>query len=103
MTEIVTAIYENGVLRPMHPLNLRERQAVRIQVLPEEPPELAASEDELERIMQDLIKTGRLVPPPGRSDVEPMSEQERRALADRMGQMPGKPLSEIIIEDRGEW
>ena len=35
MTEIVTAVYENGLLRPLEPLDLRERQRVRIQVLPE--------------------------------------------------------------------
>jgi hypothetical protein len=32
--------------------------------------------------------------------VEPISEEERRELADRLGRAPGKPLSEIIIEDR---
>jgi predicted DNA-binding antitoxin AbrB/MazE fold protein len=103
MAEIVTAIYENGVLRPTHPLNLRERQTVRIQVLPEEPAELAEAEDELEQIIQSLVQTGKLTPPPGHSDIEPLSERERRELADRMGCAPGKPLSEIIIEERGEW
>jgi len=33
MAEIVTAVYEKGMLRPLQPLNLRERQTVRIQVL----------------------------------------------------------------------
>ena len=33
MTEIVTAVYEKGILRPLQPLKLRERQTVRIQVL----------------------------------------------------------------------
>ena len=50
-----------------------------------------------------LVAAGRLTPPPGRSDVEPISEQERRELADRLGRAPGKPLSEMIIEGRGEW
>ena len=31
-----------------------------------------------------------------------ISGQERRELADRLGRVPGKPLSEIIIEDRGD-
>jgi len=101
MSEIVTAIYENGMLRPTRPLNLRERQTVRIQVLPEESAEAAASEQELERIIQGLVVAGKLTPPPGHYDVEPLSEQERRELADSMGRMPGQPLSEIIIEDRG--
>jgi hypothetical protein len=58
------------------------------------------SEDEA--AIRMLIEVGALTPPPGRSDVEPISEQERRELADRLGRAPGKPLSEIIIEDRGE-
>jgi predicted DNA-binding antitoxin AbrB/MazE fold protein len=97
MTETVKAVYENGVLRPLRPLKLRERQTVRLQIVPEE---LTDSEDEA--AIRTLIEAGALTPPPGRSDVEPISEQERRELADRLGRAPGKPLSEIIIEDRGE-
>jgi predicted DNA-binding antitoxin AbrB/MazE fold protein len=97
MTETVTAVYENGVLRPLRPLKLRERQTVRLQIVPEE---LTDHEDEA--AIRMLVQAGTLTPPPGRSDVEPMSEQERRELADRLGHTPGKPLSEIIIEDRGE-
>jgi len=97
MTETVIAVYENGVLRPLRPLKLRERQTVRLQIVPEEPTD---SEDET--AIRMLVEAGTLTPPPGRSDMEPISEQERRELADRLGRAPGKPLSEIIIEDRGE-
>jgi len=97
MSETVTAVYENGVLRPLRPLKLRERQTVRLQIVPEEPTD---SEDE--NAVRMLVEAGTLTPPPGRSDVEPISEQERRELADRLGRAPGKPLSEIIIEDRGD-
>lgn len=100
MMEIVTAVYEKGVLRLLQPLNLRERQKVRIQVLQEE---LAETENEYEAAIRVLVAEGLLTPPPGRSDVPPISEQERLELADRLGSAPGKPLSEIIIEDRGEW
>jgi len=101
MTEIVTAIYEDGILRPTRTLNLRERQTVRIQVLSAEPIEPTDAEEELEQIIQGLVHEGKLTPPPGHSDVEPMSDQERRELADQMGRASGKPLSEIIIEERG--
>jgi predicted DNA-binding antitoxin AbrB/MazE fold protein len=97
MTETVKAVYENGVLRPLRPLKLRERQTVRLQIVPEE---LTDLEDEA--AIRMLVEAGTLTPPPGRSDVEPISEEERRELADRLGRAPGKPLSEIIIEDRGE-
>ena len=100
MAEIVTAVYENGILRPLHPLNLRERQTVRLQIVQEEP---AEDENESEAAIRMLVEAGLLTPPPRRSDVDPVSEQDRRELADRLGRAPGKPLSEIIIEDRGEW
>ena len=95
MTEIVTAMYEKGMLRPLQPLDLRERQLVRIQVLPE-------PADKVEKVIQRLVQAGVITPPPGYSDLDPVSEEERRELADIMGRAPGKPLSEIIIEERGE-
>ena len=97
MTESVTAVYENGVLRPLRPLKLRERQTVRLQIVADEP-----TEPEDEAAIRMLVEAGILTPPPGHSDVEPISEQERRELADKLGRVPGKPLSQIIIEDRGE-
>ena len=94
MAEIVTAVYEKGVLRPLQPLNLEERQTVRLQVLPEEP------DNEIEKVIQALVEAGLLTPPPGHSEVDPVSEEERRELASILGRAPGKPLSEIIIEER---
>jgi len=54
-----------------------------------------------EEVIQSLVAAGLVTPPPRRGDVEPVSEQARRELAQRLGQCPGKPLSEIIIEERG--
>ena len=96
MTEIVTAVYENGWLRPLKSLKLREHQTVRLQLLPEK------SVDEVEEAMQYLIAAGLVTPPLGHSDIEPISAEERLELAETLGQAPGKPLSEIIIEERGE-
>lgn len=95
MTKIITTVYENGLLRPLSPLNLYEHQTVRLQLLPDR------STDEEDEAIRSLIAAGILTPPPGYSDVEPISEQERRELAETLGQAPGKPLSEIIIEERG--
>lgn len=33
MSEVITAVYSNGVLHPQHPLSLSDGQTVRIQVL----------------------------------------------------------------------
>jgi predicted DNA-binding antitoxin AbrB/MazE fold protein len=98
MTEVITAVYEEGILRPLDPVNLREHQAVRIQVLAEEP------KNEGEEAIRVLVKAG-LMRRPERDDPppNPVSGKDRLALAERIGQLPGKPLSEIIIEERGEW
>jgi predicted DNA-binding antitoxin AbrB/MazE fold protein len=104
MAEIVTAVYENGILRPLQPLNLRERQTVRLQIMPEETV-IQEEPDEIEEVIQSLVASGLIRPRPSRgtSPPDPVSKEERRRLADMMGKAPGKPLSEIIIEERGEW
>ena len=96
-TVTVTAVYKDGMLRPLQPLELQENSRVRIQISPDE------EENEEEAAIHKLVEAGLLTPPQGHSDIPKMPEEERQALADRLGQASGKPLSEIIIEDRGEW
>jgi predicted DNA-binding antitoxin AbrB/MazE fold protein len=104
MAEIVTAVYENGLLRPLEPLDLRERQRVRIQVLPENGERQEKPEDPIETLIGKLIAEGRMRPrPEGPIPPDPLSEEERQALADRLGRTSGKLASEMVIEDRGEW
>lgn len=95
MSEIITAVYSNGVLRPQNHLSLTDGQTVRLQVLTEE----AASE--AEQVIQSLVAAGLVTPPPHRGDVEPVSEEAWRELTQRLEASGGKPLSEIIIEERG--
>jgi predicted DNA-binding antitoxin AbrB/MazE fold protein len=52
MVEIVTVVYEKGLLRPLSPMKLNEHQTVRIQILPEKPV------DEGDEIIQRLIADG---------------------------------------------
>ncbi len=106
MTEIVTAVYEKGILRPLQPLKLRERQTVRIQVLLDEPGirnVLDDGEDEIEEIISSLVAAGLMRPRPKRDVIppDPLSAQERQTLADRLGSAPGNSTSEMVIEDRG--
>ena len=104
MMEIVTAVYEKGMLRPLQPLDLRERQQVRIQVLPEAADVSEESGDDTDALIQRLVAKGLMRPRPrGPIPPDPVSAEERLRLADLMGNAPGKPLSEIIIEERGEW
>jgi predicted DNA-binding antitoxin AbrB/MazE fold protein len=97
MSTVITVTYENGVLRPLRPINFKEHQAIHLQVLSEEP----LSEREI--LIQKLIQAGAIAPPRGYSDIEPISEEERRQLADELARTADKPLSQIIIEERGEW
>jgi hypothetical protein len=39
MTKNLQAVYENGLLRPLEPLDLREQQIVNVTVSDEAPPE----------------------------------------------------------------
>ena len=51
MSKVIRVRYEKGVLKPLEPLDLHEGEEVRVQVLPEDFPELVdkvsveASED----------------------------------------------------------
>jgi predicted DNA-binding antitoxin AbrB/MazE fold protein len=95
MSEIITAVYENGVLRPRNHLSLQDGQTVRIQIFTEE------KAHEAGQIIQSLVAAGLVTPPPLWSDVEPVSAEAWRELTQRLEASPGKPLSEIIIEERG--
>lgn len=97
MTETITAIYENGVLRPLDPLHLKESQRVLVRVIPE------PDEEWKETIVRMLTEEGLLDPYISLDDTDPVSVEQRLALANQLGAVPGKPLSKIVLEDRGEW
>jgi predicted DNA-binding antitoxin AbrB/MazE fold protein len=94
MATIVRAVYEKGVLRPLRPLDLSEAQQVRIQIWSE-------NGSEQEEILGLMVDAGLMHPHPQSAPPPPLSEEARRALAEEIGGAPGKPISEMIIEDRG--
>ncbi len=96
MRQIITAIYEDGVLKPLSPLDLRERQEVRLEVVSDDPAE------PVEAALRLLQAARQLTRPSGTAGASRMTEAEIKTLAEKLGQVPGRPLSEIIIEDRGE-
>jgi len=84
--------------QPLTPLNLREHQTARVQVLPDD-----AAKDEGAEAVRILVAAGLMRPPERMSPPpDPVSGEDRRALAERLARASGKPLSEVIIEDRGE-
>jgi len=61
-------------------------------------------DDKVKALIQRLVAKGLMRPRPSEPiPPDPVPEKERLRLADLMGNAPGKPLSEIIIEERGEW
>jgi predicted DNA-binding antitoxin AbrB/MazE fold protein len=98
MSQTITAIYENGALWPIAPLDLPEQAQVEIEVKQVTEPE-AEELDERSRIHQALVAAGlALEHPVNPQPAAPLSAEER----ERIGRVfaAGKPLSEIIIEER---
>ena len=96
MTQTIEAIYEGGVFKPVEPIKLPERQPVRLSF------ELTVSgEVATPSVREVLHNTGRLreLSPHLQQMIVPgvTLEQVREAL----GRAAGKPLSEIVIEQRG--
>lgn len=54
-----------------------------------------------EQILQPLIAAGKLVPPAQHPEIPPLSEADLKVMVSNI-QISGKPLSETIIEERGE-
>ncbi len=100
MSEVITAVYENGVLRPVNPVSLTEGQTVRLRLETEsEPRDVKA---ELEKVLERLDAEGILRKPPKWGQVDPAELAERQRNR-KLVEIEGKPLSETIIEERGPW
>ena len=91
--EIVRAVYENGVLRPLRPLKLREHQTVRLQLLSDETRE---DDDEGEAAIRILVAAG-LMRPPERG--YPTSRPRIRGRAARAGRAVGPSAWQAPFED----
>jgi predicted DNA-binding antitoxin AbrB/MazE fold protein len=86
----IHAIYENGQLRLLEPVDLPDGQHVKIEIAP-------LSEDERVReALADLSVRWHDSADDRDAWVEEMAEEIRNAYTGE------KPLSEIIIEERGE-
>ncbi len=96
MNQIISAVYEHGRIYPLEPLNINENQRVKVQIVPD------TLSDKSEQIVQFLIQIGLLTPPAGHSQMESVSEEERSRVAEILAKAASKPLSEMIIEDRGQ-
>ena len=96
MHETITAIYENGVLRPITPLALPEHTKVQLWI--QASPLDDQAETHRREVVAALVAAGLTLPTIETSLAMPLSEQERDDLARSIP--AGRPLSEIIIEER---
>lgn len=96
MPETIAAVYENGVFRPLSSVSLNDGETVQITIV--------AEVSQRQKSMIKLMTEGRLVPLPTKQfKLDAAAEQKRRELFEKLKGRVGKPLSEIIIEDRGPW
>ena len=101
MPETITAIYENGVLRPLSPLSLNDGETVQITIVAEVSQEGVKGDREKAIKLMDVRKLMGL--PTKQFKLDAAAEQKRRELFEKLKGRVGKPLSEIVIEDRGPW
>ena len=100
MSQTITAIYADGVLRPLVPLELPEQTQVELEVRPASSE--AACNHERKQFIEALAQAGLLANEPSLFPFpdEPLSEEEQNDLARIFA--GEKPLSQIIIEERQE-
>lgn len=97
MITLVTAIYENGVLRPLTPLELPEHTQVQISVRPLPTPDDA--QEHRRRVQEVLIAAGLRRPTMDVSTTgaeEPTPDVERQIPPS----LPGTSVSDIVIAQR---
>ena len=105
MPETITAIYENGVFRPLSPLSLNDGETVQITIVAEVSQEELKGDREKSIKLMDVQGLVRLPKKQGKLDRAELIKraQQWRELMQKMEPLPGKPLSEMVIEDRGPW
>lgn len=99
MSQTITAVYENGVLKPLTPLTLPEHAQVELDIRAIAAPAHATAQRE--QVRQALANAGVLaILPPSPSDPQPMSAQERAVLAQQLADAGVSPLSTLILDER---
>ena len=94
MIENIQAIYKNGVLRSLQPLDLPEDKIVKIDVRDEISNEAETHRDKVFRVLREAGLTSQMKFP----NAKRLSDEERK----RIGKLfsSEKSLSEYIEEDR---
>jgi len=94
LNETITAIYEQGVLRPLTPLALPEHTRIQIQIVAQP----TVVQEERHRVRQALLAAGIIQPRPPVEPVQPVSEAQLTEAANALA--VAGPLSELVIAER---
>ena len=97
MAQRITAIYEDGVLRPLSPLELPEHSQVEIDIH-----QVSSAIDRpahRDQVNQALVKAGLSLPSIDTTAAATQLSPERREELARLFSISG-PVSELISEDR---
>jgi len=94
MSQNIRAVYENGILRPLQPLDLPENETVNITVLDEVPNGEETHRDKVSRVLREAGLTSQMKFPNSKK----LSDEERK----RSGKLFSgeKSLGDYIDEDR---
>jgi predicted DNA-binding antitoxin AbrB/MazE fold protein len=103
MQETITAIYKNGVLYPLQPLNLQEDQSVQLQLLPTKATLAVSAKQRADTatLLGQLRDSGFVtiaMPSPQNA----ISDQALELLVKTLPTV-AVPTSQTLIEERGEW
>ena len=105
MPETITAVYENGVFRPLSSVSFQDGETVLLKIVPEVSAEQLKNDSEL--AIKRMDKRGLIRWPNKQSQIDPAElarrEQTWRELFEKLKGRAGTPVSEIVIEDRGPW
>jgi predicted DNA-binding antitoxin AbrB/MazE fold protein len=96
MSQSIDVIYENGVFRPLQPLNLPEKKIFKVNLEDEAANEKETHSEKVSRVLREAGLTSPLKFPVTEKDI--LSEAERQ----RLGKLFSgeKPLGDYIDEDR---
>ena len=94
MSQNIEVIYENGILRPLQPLNLPEKKILKINLPDEAPNAEETHRDKVSRVLREAGLTSQMKFP----NAKKLSAEERK----RLGKLFSgeKSLGEYINEDR---
>jgi predicted DNA-binding antitoxin AbrB/MazE fold protein len=96
MSQNIQAIYQNGILRPLQPLDLTENEIVNIDVRDETSSGKETHQDKVSRVLREAGLTSPINFPVTKNDI--LSEEERQRLGKFFSGK--KPLGDYIDEDR---